>query len=263
MKKIIDKLINHSIKGVDVYRYKNATWLIFSDEKRWVVELTDNGTLWYNYNFFSDIFKYVSLECGGESNDYIIGWANDFFYKDCAHRSIAYPMDKGRNETPKVLEGGIKKVEHHGKNHGDEFEWNTRVVIGKGVKEVYDSSATHRQMRAQNLMGRIVKDVKPHCVIVPVVKGMDRFYYDPGCGANNIGITHIIEEGVKEVKPNVVFHGIDKSSMSYVPCNGNTTDINVIVNNGIKNIYPDQNSGDYDWSDEFDANKVVGGGVKV
>jgi hypothetical protein len=76
-------------------------------------------------------------------------------------------------------------------------------------------------------------------------------------------ITDIIEEGVKEVKPNVVFHGIDKKSMSYVPCNANTTDINVIVKNGIKNIYPDQNSGDYDWSDEFEAGKVIEYGVKV
>jgi len=262
MKKIIDKLINHSIKGVDVYRYKNATWLIFTDEVRWVVELTDNGTLWYNYKFFNDIFKYVSMTVGKEMEEYVIQWANDFFYKDCAHRSIAYPMDKGRNETPKVLEGGIKKVEHHGKNHGDEFEWNTRVVIGKGVKEVYDSSATHRQMRAQNLMGRIIKEVKPNLVDV-IFEQQERCYYDPRCNANNTMLTDIIKEGVKEVKPNVVFHGIDKSSMSYVPCNGNTTDINVIVNNGIKNIYPDQNSGDYDWSDEFDANKVIDGGVKV
>jgi len=110
MKKIIDELINSSISGVDVYRYKNATWLIFTDEVRWVVELTDEGTLWYNYKFFNDIFKYVSMTVGKEMEEYVIQWANDFFYKDCAHRSIAYPRDKGRNETPKVLENGIKEV---------------------------------------------------------------------------------------------------------------------------------------------------------
>ena len=103
MKKIIDELINLSIKGVDVYRYKNATWLIFTNEVRWVVELTDEGTLWYNFTFFNNIFKYVSMEVGQQTEKYIIEWANDFFYKDCAHRSIAYPRDKGRNETPKVL----------------------------------------------------------------------------------------------------------------------------------------------------------------
>ena len=66
MKKIIDELINSSVSGVDVYRWKNATWLIFTDETRWVVELTDEGTLWYNYKFFNDIFKYVSMTVGKE-----------------------------------------------------------------------------------------------------------------------------------------------------------------------------------------------------
>ena len=201
MKKIIDELINSSIGGVDVYRYKNATWLIFTDETRWVVELTDEGTLWYNYKFFNDVFKYVSMTVGKEMEEYVIQWANDYFYKDCAHRSIAYPRDKGRNETPKVLVNGIK--------------------------EVYDSSSTHRQMRAENLIPRIVKDVKPHRVVVPA-QGMDRFYYDPGCSAN-------------------------------------TTDIFRIVEEGIKNIYADQDSGDdgYNWSNEFDVDKVIERGVKL
>jgi len=201
MKKIIDELINSSLSGVDVYRYKNATWLIFTDKTRWVVELTDEGTLWYNYKFFNDIFKYVSMTVGKEMEEYVIQWANDYFYKDCAHRSIAYPRDKGRNETPKVLVNGIK--------------------------EVYDSSSTHRQMRAENLIPRIVKDVKPHRVVVPA-QGMDRFYYDPGCSAN-------------------------------------TTDIFRIVEEGIKNIYADQDSGDdgYNWSNEFDVDKVIEYGVKL
>lgn len=270
MEKIVNELITSSIKGVDVYRWKNATWLIFTNETRWVVELTDEGTLWYNYKFFNDIFKYVSITVGTEMDGYIIRWANDFFYKDCALRTIAYPRDKGRNETPNVLEngikettpvkdhfdefdvnkvidGGIKKVGQHGKNHGDEFEWHTRAVVNQGVKkvegldsegkfsvrnvinygvkEVYDSSSTHRQMRAQNLIPRIVKDVKPHRVVIPA-QGMDRFYYDPGCSAN-------------------------------------TTDIWMVIEEGVKNIYPDTIPGDYDWRSEFDTVKVIEGGVKL
>jgi hypothetical protein len=318
MQKIVNKLINSSISRVDVYRWKNATWLIFTDETRWVVELTDEGTLWYNYKFFKDVFKYVSINVGTEMDGYIIGWANDFFYKDCAHRTAAYPMDKARNETPKVLEngikdvsstralgveyienvveGGIKETQGRGKNHGDEFEWHTRAVIDKGIKEVYDSSSTHRQMRAENLIPRIVKDVKPNRVTI-VNEKMDRFYYDPNCSANNTEIFLIVEEGVKKVKPNIeyseqsgVFHPdcvanhvkiekvIDEGIKEIKPsiwttkrgvdihdlmCSGNTTDISSIVNKGIKNIYPDIIPGDYDWSDEFEAGKVIQGGVKL
>jgi hypothetical protein len=321
MQKIVNELIKCSIENVDVYRWKNATWLIFTDETRWVVELTDEGTLWYNYKFFKDVFKYVSINVGTEMDGYIIQWANDFFYKDCAHRSAAYPRDKGRNETPKVLEngiqqvvkssrtlgediigkvveGGIKETQGRGKNHGDEFEWHTRAVIDNGIKEVYDSSSTHRQMRAQNLIPRIVKDVKPNRVTIANEK-MDRFYYDPNCSANNTEIFWIVEEGVKKVKPNIeysqqsgVFHpdcdanhvkiekvieeGVKEIKpstwttkrgihISDLMCNGNTTDINIIVNNGIKNIYPDQISGDqgYNWSNEFEADKVIEYGVKL
>ena len=340
MQKIVNKLITSSIKGVDVYRWKNATWLIFTNETRWVVELTDEGTLWYNYKFFKDVFKYVSINVGTEMDGYIIQWANDFFYKDCAHRSAAYPRDKGRYETPKVLENGIKDVsstralgkdyidkvvdegiketQQRGKNHGDEFEWHTRAVIGNGVKEVgglnsnaefnvrnvmnygvkevNDSSAVHRQNRAQNEMSRMIKEVKPNRVTI-VNEKMDRFYYDNDCTANNTEIFRIVEEGVKEVKPNIEY---SKQTGVYYPdcvanhvkiervieegvkeikpsiwttkrgvdihdlmCSGNTTDISSIVKSGIKNIYPDKIHGEYDWSDEFKADNVIQGGIKV
>ena len=260
MQKIVNELITSSIKGVDVYRWKNATWLIFTNETRWVVELTDEGTLWYNYKFFKDVFKYVSITVGTEMDEYIIQWANDYFFKDCAHRSAAYPRDKARNETPKVLENGIKETKERGKNHGDEFGWHTRAVIGKGIKEVYDSSSTHRQMRAENLIPKIVKDIKPNRVIIKGEK-MDRFYYSTDCAGNNTEIFRIVEEGVKKVKPNVEY---SKQSGVYHPdCIANHIKIDRVVEEGVKRVYPDQNSGEYDWSDEFEANKVIEGGTKL
>jgi hypothetical protein len=180
MKKIIDELINHSIKGVDVYRWKDATWLIFTDETRWVVELTDEGTLWYNYKFFKDVFKYVSLECGNESDGYITQWANEYFFNrinktDGSELEVDW-------YTREVMNKGVKKSEERGKDNGNEFEWYIRAVIDKGVKEVLqssivesnsevggeviekgikeinDSSSIHRKMRAENLVPRIIKD---------------------------------------------------------------------------------------------------------
>jgi hypothetical protein len=304
MQKIVNELISSSIKGVDVYRWKSATWLIFTDETRWVVELTDEGTLWYNYRFFKDVLKYASIECGKESEGYIIEWANNFFYKDCAHRTIAYPRDKGRNETPNVLENGIKnvsstralgkdyidkvvdegikKIGQHGKNHGDEFEWHTRAVIGNGVKEVgglnskaefnvrnvmnygvkevNDSSAVYRQNRAQNEMSRMIKEVKPNRVTI-VNEKMDRFYYDNDCTANNTEIFRIVEEGVKKVKPNIEYS--NQSGVYHPDCVANHVKIEKVIDEGVKNIYPDMNPNDYDWSDEFKADKVIEGGIKV
>ena len=200
MKKIIDELINNSIKGVDVYRYNNATWLIFTDETRWIIELTDEGTLWYNYKFFNDIMRYVSMS-PKEYEGYITGWANDYFFK------------------------GVDKTEQRGYNHGNEFEWHTRAVVNKGVKTMGNSNSIRVHNRAVNLTWRIIKTIKPHRVVVPA-QGMDRFYYDPGCSAN-------------------------------------TTDIFRIIDEGIKNTWPDMIPGDYNWQNEFDPDKVIENGVKV
>lgn len=286
MQKIINELITFSIKGADVYRWKNATWLIFTNDTRWVVELTDGGTLWYNYRFFNDVFNYISMECGQQTEEYIIRWANDFFYKDCAHRTVPYPIDKARNETPKVLDNGVKNlsgtrtlgenyvemVVQRGKNHGDEFEWHTRAVINKGVKEVNQSDSIHRQRRAENEMSRMVKEVKPNRVTV-VNEKMDRFYYDPNCTANFTILTDIVEEGVKEAMPNIIVDGGNQTLYVYdYRCKANNInikdivkegDVTSIIKNGIKNIYPDKIPDDYDWSDEFKPDTVIECGVKL
>jgi len=51
--------------------------------------------------------------------------------------------------------------------------------------------------------------------------------------------------------------------MSYVPCSGNVTEIWRIVEEGIKNTYPDMIPDDYNWQDEFEADKVIERGVKI
>ncbi len=43
---IIDKMIGNETKGVDIYHNNGSVWLIFTDEKKWVIELTKEGTLW-------------------------------------------------------------------------------------------------------------------------------------------------------------------------------------------------------------------------
>jgi len=256
MQKIVNELISSSIRGVDVYRWKDATWLIFTDETRWVVELTDEGTLWYNYKFFVDVFKYVSITVGTEMDGYIIQWANDFFYKDCAHRSAAYPRDKDRTKTSNVIENGIKDTQGRGKNHGDEFEWHTRAVIDNGIKEVNNSDSIHRKMRAENLVPRIIKNAKPN-----IEYSEQTGVYDPDCNGNKTEIWRIVEE----VKPNIVDVLFEQQIRCYhdPTCNANNTMITDIIEGGIKNTYPDMIPGDYNWQDEFDADKVIEGGVKL
>lgn len=62
MEKIIHKLINEFIEGIDTYTHNDSTWLIFTETKEWVIELTGNKTLWYNYNFFKELFSLTSMD---------------------------------------------------------------------------------------------------------------------------------------------------------------------------------------------------------
>ena len=75
-KKVLFHLFNTKTKGVDIYHYDGSMWLIFTDEKRWVIELTKDGTLWYNHYFFQDCFKYLSLDAI-KNQRYITEWVED------------------------------------------------------------------------------------------------------------------------------------------------------------------------------------------
>jgi hypothetical protein len=76
MEKIVNRLINESVVNVDRYNNNNSTWLIFTETKQWVIELTKDGTLWYNYNFFKNLFNYLGVDVV-ENQHYITKWVED------------------------------------------------------------------------------------------------------------------------------------------------------------------------------------------
>ena len=62
MEKIVKKLIDNALEGVDVYYYNGNIWFIFTETKEWVLELKKTGNLWYNYYFFNNLFSYLSMD---------------------------------------------------------------------------------------------------------------------------------------------------------------------------------------------------------
>jgi len=76
MEKIINLLINNWTKGVDTYTHNGSTWLIFSESKQWVIELTKSKTLWYNYSFFKEVFSLTSMDVV-DNQHYITKWVED------------------------------------------------------------------------------------------------------------------------------------------------------------------------------------------
>ena len=124
---IVRELIEYNCDGVDKYIHNNSTWLIFTDDKKWVIELTKDGTLWYNYNFFKDVFKYLSLDVV-ENQNYITKWVEETI--------ITGVKNTRGNENQQcisvedTIQNGVKNI-RYSKSEDDSRAENT---IENGVK---------------------------------------------------------------------------------------------------------------------------------
>lgn len=130
MESFINKFIEQNIKGVDTYQHNGSTWLIFTDEKKWVIELTKEKTLWYNYTFFKSIFDFFSIDVV-ENQSYITKWVEDVIKNGVRHTSsgpylssedVEYTIQNGVKNTVSIkldikeaveyaIQNGVKQVE--------------------------------------------------------------------------------------------------------------------------------------------------------
>ena len=105
IKSFIFKLINRSVEGADLYEYEGSLWLIFTDNKEWVIKLNKKGVLWYNYYFFNSIFKYLSLNVV-ENQHYITEWVEDTIQNGVRHTSDSTPFDFRQVED--TIQNGVR-----------------------------------------------------------------------------------------------------------------------------------------------------------
>jgi len=119
MEKIINKLLDHAIEGVDTYFHNGSMWLIFTERKQWIIELCENGVLWYHYDFFKNLFNYVSLDVV-ENQHYITMWVEDtiqngakstYRNNDRLLERVEDTIQNGAKSTFKVVLQRLKHVE--------------------------------------------------------------------------------------------------------------------------------------------------------
>ena len=75
MKTIIDA-IQHATTDYIPYKQDNWMWLIDPNTKKWVVSVAESGYTFYCYDFFSNLFKYLSLNCL-EEEKHIKSWTKE------------------------------------------------------------------------------------------------------------------------------------------------------------------------------------------
>ena len=108
MEKMIFDIINEAVEGVDLYEDKGSLWLIFTDNKEWVIKLNKKGVLWYNYYFFNIIFRYLSLDVV-ENQHYITKWVEDTIKNGVKFTLFTNKMDTFTVED--TIKNGVKHTE--------------------------------------------------------------------------------------------------------------------------------------------------------
>ena len=220
---IINKMIDSRVQGADKYMHMGSTWLIFTEQKQWVVELTKEKTLWYNYNFFKKIFEYFKLDVV-ESQSVITKWVEDTIIngvrstrllerlwpqqvEDTIINGVKYTEDsKSLNSQERVEDTIINGVKHTRRN-GDSMNTDAEDTIENGVKY----TSWHEPL----LLGTKVEDT--------IQNGVKHT-----SGGRNYGpyrVEDTIENGVKDTKnrlnrdirvvEDTIENGVKKTKRSY------------------------------------------------
>jgi hypothetical protein len=133
MEKIMQSLINNWIRGVDTYTHNGSTWLIFTDSKRWVIELTEDKTLWYNYNFFKQIFSLTSLDVV-ENQQLITKWVEDNVMNKVKDTRLEINITEG--EVDDIIQDGVKETFNFDENQylfNQQINFNSYIFSQNGT----------------------------------------------------------------------------------------------------------------------------------
>jgi hypothetical protein len=195
---VINKLINKSVVGCDTYTNKNSLWLIFTDKKEWVIELTSTGSLWYNYYFFQKIFKVLGLDVI-ENQGYITKWVEDNVINGV--KKTLWISTEREKLADITIQNGIKHTENGDWDDGDWLD----DILQEGVKDTFPNSESDSSVDVEDTIQNGVRDTQSNPYANESwIKGVIKNGVKETRLEENITegeIEGIIEEGVKSSNP--------------------------------------------------------------
>ena len=260
---IVRELIEYNCDGVDKYIHNNNTWLIFTDDKKWVIELTKDGTLWYNYNFFKDVFKYLSLDVV-ENQHYITKWVEDTVINgvkriqpesDPLNQSVEETIINGVKETIYRQMGVVPVVENtiiNGVKHteyGDWLDGDSRFddIIENGVKDTiptfFDAKEAVEDTITNGVKHTVASDCLPSVFVEDTIQNGVKHTEKSLQIDGSCVVEDVIQNGIKETHDDVYHH---------------KGRVDGVIKNGIK----ETKLIDYSENTEFIVNGVISRGIK-
>ena len=130
-KECLFEIINDFADGMDIYRHNGSLWLINTEETKWMIEFTEDKTLWYNYRIFSSLFRGISLDLT-ENQKYVTEWFESRFLNLHTVKTTNDPFF----EQDKYVEDTIKNgVKHTLEISNHRMRDDVEDTIQNGVKE--------------------------------------------------------------------------------------------------------------------------------
>ena len=183
VRKLIYSMFDTMVEGVDKYETKSSTWLIFTDEKKWVLEFTKENILWFNYNTFQSELVLVGMDCA-DSKDVIKEWFESRFLgievENTIQNGVKHTVHESRRHFAVVedtIQNGVKRTEL------SKRDFFPKETIQNGVKH----TSPLRQKKAKGVEDTIQNGVK---------HALSHFGSFPLPSKNNI--QNVIKNGVKE-----------------------------------------------------------------
>jgi hypothetical protein len=249
MEKTIQVLINNWVKGADTYTYNGSSWLIFTDNKQWVVELTESKTLWYNYNFFKQIFEFISLDVV-DNQHHITKWVEDNVINGVNRID---PVEHTRNSMTKhLIKYGVKET------------YLSNNSISKGVEHIIKNGVKDTYLLSTNLLPKGVKETNHVDVMWFFDKKMEETLQngvkssDPRQYVGGDIIDNVIDKGIiethgeiceyKHTVEHIIQTGVKETYNDFYHHKGR---IDGVIKNGVKQTI------DCDWSEPNQIDEVI------
>ena len=167
IKNLIYGMFDKMIEGADKYIFESSTWLIFTEERRWVLEFTKEKILWFNYNTFQSELNLLSIDCV-ESKDIIKKWFESRFLgievENTIQNGVKHTI-QGTNcvntDVENTIQNGVKHTLSHFGSFPPPSKNNIQNVIQNGVKNTFSGSGDN-YYEVDDTIQNGVKESYPH-----------------------------------------------------------------------------------------------------
>jgi predicted peroxiredoxin len=165
VRELIYSMFDTMVEGVDKYETKSSTWLIFTDEKKWVLEFTKENILWFNYNTFQSELVLVGMDCA-DSKDVIKEWFESRFLgievENTIQNGVKHTVHESRRHFAVVedtIQNGVKLL-HAGNERNPAWEGIVEDTIQNGVKDTI-GTLRRTKLGVDDIIKNGVKHTRP------------------------------------------------------------------------------------------------------